>query len=54
MQCFYCNKFGHFDYECRMKQENEGNTKNYGEEHGYGEEQLFLSMTDSQKLEDET
>jgi len=38
-----------------MKQAHEGKAVNYGEEeHSYGEEKLFLSMKDSQKLEDET
>ena len=54
MQCFYCNRFGHFEYECRTKQPNEGNATNYGEEeHSYGEEQLFLSMIDCEKLGEE-
>ena len=39
MQYFYCNKFGHFEYECITKQANEGKATNYGEEeHGYSEE----------------
>lgn len=38
-----------------MKQAHEGKLANYGEEeHGYGAKQLFISITNPQKFEDET
>ena len=44
-QCYYYNKYGHYERECRAKQATNGDGKvaNYGEEEEYGET-LFLSM----------
>ena len=37
-QCYYCNKFGHYERDCRLKASQEGGSANYGEE----DENLFL------------
>jgi len=47
-QCYYYNKYGHYERECRAKQAANGDGKvaNYGEEEEYGET-LFLSMEET-------
>lgn len=41
VQCYYCNRYGHFERECRLK---EGKNANYAQESGeYPPSNLFLS-----------
>ena len=41
VQCYYCNRYGHFERECRLK---EGKNANYAEESNeYPRDHLFLS-----------
>ena len=41
VQCYHCNRYGHFERECRLK---EGKNANYAQESGeYPQDHLFLS-----------
>ena len=42
-QCYYCNKFGHFENECRLKALHEA--KSGGDNYGEEESSSHLSMS---------
>lgn len=54
MQCYHCNKFGHFERECRLKNDNKGRSANYREEEASAEQMLFLSYGQVEKNLQET
>ena len=48
-QCYYCNKFGHFENECRLKASHEAKSggAHYGEEESSSH--LFMSMVNNEE-----
>lgn len=55
MQSYHCNKFFHYERECRMKQAyNNSRLVNYGEKYSYKNESLFLSISQEENYEDKT
>lgn len=60
VQCYHCNKFGHFGRECRLRQASQSNQSvnygeeedsygDYGEQDTYEEDVLFLSIIQEEK-----